>query len=72
MVVKFNKDRHRDMIFKNKREMKGSGITITEFLTSKRSALLKQCIDKIPGGPNRAVWTDNRRIYEKYSKDSNQ
>ena len=72
MVVKFNKDRHRDMIFKNKREMKGSGITITELLTSKRSALLKQCIDKIPGGPNRAVWTDNGRIYAKYSKDNDQ
>ena len=72
LVVKFNKDRHRDMIFKNKREMKGSGITITELLTSKRSALLKQCIDKIPGGPNRAVWTDNGRIYAKYSKDSHQ
>ena len=71
-VVKFNKDRHRDMIFKNKREMKGSGITITELLTSKRSALLKQCIDKIPGGPNRALWTDNGRIYAKYSKDSHQ
>ena len=72
MVVKFNKDRHRDMIFKNKRLMKGSGITVTELLTSKRSALLKQCIDKIPGGPNRAVWTDNGRIFAKYTKDSNQ
>ena len=72
MVVKFNKDRHRDMIFKNKRLMKGSGITVTELLTSKRSALLKQCINKIPGGPNRAVWTDNGRIFAKYTKDSNQ
>ena len=33
---------------------------------------LKQCIDKIPVGPNRAVWTDNGRIFAKYTKDSNQ
>ena len=69
MVVKFSKDKYRDMIFKNKREMKGSGITITELLTNKRSALVKSCIDKIPGGPNRAIWTDNGKIFAKYTKD---
>lgn len=69
LIVKFNKDRHRDMVFKNKRVMKGSGITISELLTNKRSSLMKQCIDRIPGGTNRSIWTDNGRIYAKYSKD---
>ena len=50
LVVKFALDRYRDLIFKNKKNLKESGTTITEMLTAKRSALLKSCLEKIPGG----------------------
>ena len=66
LVVKFAKDRYRDIIFKNKKNLKESGTTITEMLTAKRSALLKSCLEKIPGGRDqRAIWTDNGKILVK-------
>ena len=35
-------------------------------LTSKRSALLKSCLEKIPGGRDqRSIWTDNGKILVK-------
>lgn len=66
LVVKFAKDRYRDLIFKSKKNLKESGTTITEMLTAKRSALLKSCLEKIPGGRDqRAIWTDNGKILVK-------
>ena len=66
LVVKFAQDRYRDLIFKNKKNLKDSGITITEMLTAKRSALLKTCLEKIPGGRDqRSIWTDNGKILVK-------
>lgn len=66
LVVKFVKDMTRDSLFKNKRNLKGKGVTITELLTSKRSHLLSKCIEKIPYDPlTRAIWTDNGRILVK-------
>ena len=66
LVVKFVKDMVRDSLFKNKKNLKGKGVTITELLTSKRSQLLSKCIEKIPYEPMpRAIWTDNGRILVK-------
>ena len=66
LVVKFSQDRFRDKIFKNKKNLKESGITITEILTAKRSALLKTCLERIPGGRDqRSIWTDNGKILVK-------
>ena len=66
LVVKFAQDRYRDLIFKSKKNLKQSGTTITEMLTAKRSALLKSCLEKIPGGRDqRAIWTDNGKILVK-------
>ena len=70
LVVKFAKDRYRDDVFKNKKKLKNSGIVITELLTSKRSALLKKCIDRFPNDRSaRSIWTDNGKILVKCGSD---
>ena len=51
------------MIFRNRKGLKGTGIVITEFLTPTRSALLKKCLEKIPG--DKSIWTDNGRVLVK-------
>ena len=71
LVVKFAQDRYRDAIFKSKKNLKESGTTITEMLTAKRSALLKSCLEKIPGGRDqRAIWTDNGKILVKLGNNN--
>ncbi|CAL4133018.1 unnamed protein product, partial [Meganyctiphanes norvegica] len=66
LIVKFSKDRYRDSLFRNKKHLKGSGITISELLTSKRSKLLKKCIERIPGSfADRSIWTDYGKILVK-------
>ena len=68
LVVKFAKDRYRDEVFKNKKKLKSSGIT--ELLTSKRSALLKKCVEKLPSDRSaRSIWTDNGKILVKCGSD---
>ena len=70
LVVKFAKDRYRDDVFKNKKKLKNSGIVITELLTSKRSALLKKCVEKLLSDRNaRSIWTDNGKILVKCGSD---
>ena len=68
LLVKFSDDRYKDLVFRKKKHLKGTGIVISEFLTSRRSALLKKCRDKIPGSfTERSIWTDNGRILAKKS-----
>ena len=70
LIVKFAKDRYRDVVFKNKKKLKGSGTVISELLTSKRSALFKKCLERIPGDRNtRSIWTDNCKILVKFGRD---
>lgn len=54
IIIKFVSYRKRSEMFRNKRQLKGSGITIREDLTKQRHILLKECIEKY-GLPN--VWT---------------
>ena len=54
IIVKFVSYRKRNELFRNKRQLKGSGITIREDLTKQRHNLLKECINKY-GLPS--VWT---------------
>ena len=56
------------MVFRKKKALKSSGITITEFLTPTRSALLKKCSEKITA--NKSIWTDNGRILVKLQDQS--
>ena len=66
LVVKFAKEKQRDSVFKNKRNLKGSTVVISEMLTKRRSALLKNCLERIPGSRDtRSIWTDNGRILVK-------
>ena len=63
LLVKFNSEKVKNMIFRKKSKLKGTGIVITEFLTPTRSQLLKKCFEKIPG--EKSIWTDNGRILVK-------
>ena len=71
LVVKFAQDKFRDSVFKNKKNLKGSNVVISESLTKRRSMLLKSCIDRIPGNRDtRSVWTDNGRILVKIGQSN--
>ena len=63
LLVKFNSEKVKDLIFRKKRALRGSGIVMTEFLTPTRSALLKKCHNKITA--EKSIWTDNGRILVK-------
>ena len=66
LVVRFTDHKYRDIVYKKKKALKNSGIVITEYLTKKRSKLLKLCFDKVPGSnTERSIWTDNGRILVK-------
>ena len=54
IIVKFISYRKRSEVFRNKKQLKGTGITVREDLTKRRHNLLKQCIEK-HGVTN--VWT---------------
>ena len=66
LVVRFTDPKYRDMVYKKKKALKNSGIVIMEYLTKKRSDLLKLCFEKIPGSnTERSIWTDNGKILVK-------
>ena len=70
LIVKFSQDRFRDVVFTNKKKLKGSGTVISELLTKKRSAFLKRCIEKLPGDrTERSIWTDSGKILVKYGRE---
>ena len=63
MIIKFQNEKARNRVFKNKKHLKGSGNVITEFLTRRKNELLKQCYDKIPGTfADRSIWTHHGKI----------
>lgn len=62
VIVKFVSYRKRREVFSNKRQLKGSGITIREDLTKERFKLLQECIAKY-GLSN--VWTLDGVIFVK-------
>lgn len=54
VIVKFISYKYRDIVFKNKRTLRGTGITIKEDLSTTRLSLLKSTADKFG---YRNVWT---------------
>lgn len=62
VIVKFVSYRKRREVFQNKKQLKGSGVTIREDLTQMRYKLLKECITKY-GVTN--VWTIDGAIHVK-------
>lgn len=63
IIVKFVSCTAKDVILKNRRQLKGSGITIAEDLTGYRYKLFRMAIDKI--GPKN-VWIYNGNIFARY------
>ena len=72
LVVNLTDDRHKDMIYRHKKILKGTGIVISELLTPARSTLLKKCYELIKGTHlERSIWTDNGRILVKKAGTQN-
>ena len=71
MVIRFENERARNRVFANRKHLKGTGKVISEFLTPKRSALLKECHDHIPGTFSmRSIWTHHGKIFVKKVGDN--
>ena len=63
MIIKFQNEKARNDVYSNKKKLKGSGKIISEFLTCKKSDLLKRCYDTIPGSfSERSIWTHHGKI----------
>ena len=62
IILRFSSMRKRMEVFRNKKNLKGKGITITESLTKIRFALLQKAKEKY--GVN-SVWTSEGRILTK-------
>lgn len=59
VVIQFCKRWTRDMIFNNKRLLKGSGVIITEMLTSENLSLFKKAREMF----DKRAWTFNGLVY---------
>ena len=71
LVIRFQNEKARDRVFSNKSKLKGSGKVISEFLTPRKSALLKECHEKIPGSfRERSIWTHFGKVLVKKHGDS--
>ena len=70
MIVKFKQEKHRDILFRNKRKLARSGTTFTELLPPRRKQLLNKCIQELPT-ENRSLWTDGGKILVAYERGSN-
>ena len=62
VIVKFTSYRKRSEVFRSKRQLKGTGVTIREDLTKERLKLLQECITKY--GLNN-VWTLDGVVFVK-------
>ena len=69
MIVKFKQEKHRDILFRNKRKLAGSGTTFTELLPPRRKLLLNKCIQDLPTD-NRSIWTDGSKVLVAYGRGS--
>ena len=69
MIVKFKQEKHRDILFRNKRKLAGSGTTFTELLPPRRKLLLNKCIQELPI-ENRSLWTDGGKVLVAYGRGS--
>lgn len=71
MIIRFQNEKARNCVFMNKKKLKGSGKVISEFLTPKKSALLKECYDTIPGTfQDRSIWTHFGKVLVRKSGTS--
>ena len=61
IILRFSNMRKRMEVFRNKKKLKGMGITITESLTKIRYALLQKAKEKY----GNSVWTSEGRIFTK-------
>ena len=71
IIVKFISYNIRNLIYQNKRKLKGSGITISEALTSERRALIKRLSVLRKDGLIQSYWTQDGNIFYSLPNDPN-
>ena len=70
MIIKFKEEKQRDILFRNKKLLAGSGTTFTELLPPRRKQLLNKCIKDLPT-LNRSLWTDGGKVLVAYERGNN-
>lgn len=68
ILVKLSSERVRNEVYRSKKLLKGSGITIREDLTKPRRDLLKVAIETFE---SRNVWTQSGKVYVYYNNKKN-
>ena len=67
IVLKFASKESRDRVLKNRRQLKSTGVSITEQLTLRKAALLKQASDLVKSQKLEAAWSHDGKILIKYA-----
>ena len=68
IILKFTSKESRDRVLKNRRQLKDTGVSITEQLTPRKTALLKKANDFVKDRKLEAAWSHDGKII---IKDSN-
>ena len=72
LIIKFKNEKTRNKVFAHKKNLKGSTNVISEFLTQRKTSLLKDVHEKIPGTfRERSIWTHHGKILVKMAGDNN-
>lgn len=69
ILVNFIHQSSKNLIYNEKKKLKGSGIVIREDLTKEKANIVKMALEKVGDGGN--VWTNHGRIYAKVSSSDN-
>lgn len=69
ILVNFIHQSTKNMIYNDKKKLKGSGIVIREDLTKEKFNIVKMALEKVGDGGN--VWTNHGHIYVKLCSNGN-
>jgi hypothetical protein len=69
IIVQFTSRKVRNAVLQNRRNLKGKGFSITEQLTAKKSALLRQATDYVTSGQIKGCWSQEGKIIVKTRND---
>jgi hypothetical protein len=70
IIARFVRYETRQLVFSNKKQLKNSGLVITESLTKKRQTLVNALYELRKNGTIMSYWTQDGRIFAKASSSS--
>ena len=65
ILLKFSGKESRDRVLRNRRHLKATGVSVTEQLTPRKSALLKRASDLVRSDKLEAAWSHDGKIIVK-------